>query len=760
MASTFSRSAALALFLLFPVLASAQAWVATSSPLCNELTLAPTGLTGTPLAQASTDSPLFTVTTTGLTVRACVTSSLPVGGGARASIRMRVCSGATCTSYVNTTLTKRRPENWPTGTIHAEDYGLKTLSARGSISKGSTSLVLQFNPGFQVGDHIIIPVDTTQAWGRVNSTEGPGGYWPGRSVTTTAGLAAVPFGTDYLVLADGLVYQRPGSSKPATPNDRYYQRFASPLALLATVTSVSGASLTLDRPAKGTVTNTEVVYDNGFSPFYQNVADGDWPSRTILLPPGRFASTEPLRIGANPRARLIGAGKHLTTLYSPLGIATGTLVSVTGIGAGIVSDFTVEGALHDQGYGSSQNANVGSFATGFDARGGVSGMILRDVRCLDVATTCGGVQYSNNVTWERVEAVQRDGALHYHQWAAGANDVSNGYNVRFIDIKMVGLRRYMPGIEAFRATGVSFIRPQHYNSFSSNNTAKDVRWVSPYYYFEQHFDVDEGLDPKGQPLDDYWQVLMGNAAINANWNVGGTSGNQDLGQQGPTITDPVIVWGGTAREAGTRNIAPGIIAAPNYTGIRIERGLYWVPPDLRTTQTTGSIAINLSAPTTPGMVADTVVSFRSYAKYQSNTDPKFTISLRSPGSGLVANNVAEKVSADGATITGNRTLAEYLAARGPNQLPHAGFRVEMLRGRGEFNVFAWTRDGSLLAYDPDGYIITYDCELLSASGAVLAVDHTGFCSFKTPGAGEFQIRQTVTDEDGATDSKTVPITVL
>src|SRR5262245_46714463 len=149
---------------------------------------------------------------------------------------------------------------------------LKDLSSTGSISSGSNQLTLESNPGFQVGDQIIIEIGTESGLGQ-RGTVGVGGTWPALNYADSAERIAAPPpapNTFALYWDTVSVFQLLDCAWNHWPSNYYYISEAIPRSLVATIQSIDGSVITLDKSASATATNANVYYDNA-KWFWDNV---------------------------------------------------------------------------------------------------------------------------------------------------------------------------------------------------------------------------------------------------------------------------------------------------------------------------------------------------------------------------------------------------------------------------------------------------------------------------------------------------------
>jgi hypothetical protein len=283
----------------------------------------------------------------------------------------------------------------PTNDVYdPRDFGLRELDAcTGSISASSSTLVLSANPGFEIGDHIIVEIGTESGLG-VRGTDGVGGHWPPLDYADKATMdldVGKPNGTWAAALDTGFVYTSSGgvwtrnTAGGGAQNQGYYSCFIVPKSLVAVVTNVSGTTLTLDTPASATATNANVWLDC-LPAFY--VLDPTVGGRTpgleagsapdgigapyLLLPPndgvvfeipaGRYATSDRMSCGSEfynfPNLIFRGQGTGQTHFFAPDGTmgAQWAFFYCTGM---VIKDFSNIANHGANGYGFDAGTNAG-----------------------------------------------------------------------------------------------------------------------------------------------------------------------------------------------------------------------------------------------------------------------------------------------------------------------------------------------------------------------------------------------------------------
>ena len=166
---------------------------------------------------------------------------------------------------------------------------LKDLATTGSIGAGSNQLVLASNPGFRVGDHIIVEIGGESGAG-LRGAVGVGGVWPIRFYPNIRTMNA-DNGYDYNAniyarLPNGDVYHWMQGAWHAPDPNLYYTTKAIPRSLVAAITGISGTTLTLNKTASVATTNANVYFDNA------PIIPGSGNNKRNLIAAGMFAMSD------------------------------------------------------------------------------------------------------------------------------------------------------------------------------------------------------------------------------------------------------------------------------------------------------------------------------------------------------------------------------------------------------------------------------------------------------------------------------------
>lgn len=219
--------------------------------------------------------------------------------------------------------------------ISSNQLGLKTLKTTGSISASSNSLVLSSDPGFSIGDYVIVELGG-EATGGLRGTVGVGGAFPFLSYIDLPALDAdtgQPDGTFARLVSTADVYISESGVWIKWPATAYYQNKTMPLSLNAKVTGKSGNTLTLDTAAVVGSTNANVYFDNWYllqglfntipSP-YVNPVEFTFTDMYAVGGP-RITAPSFLVLGHRTNWIIQGLDKDTCGIYSPMGTVSAML---------------------------------------------------------------------------------------------------------------------------------------------------------------------------------------------------------------------------------------------------------------------------------------------------------------------------------------------------------------------------------------------------------------------------------------------------
>lgn len=363
--------------------------------------------------------------------------------------------------------------------IDLRDFGLKDLAAIGSISASSDQLVLNTNPGFAVGDSIIVAVGGESGAG-ARGTAGVGGTWPALSYANTTAMDAdtgQANNTYAWAVSTGNVYRYASGTLTWTQVTNYYTAKVIPRALVATITGISGLTLTLDTDATNTATAANVYYDNadiingisGVNADYEIVPD----DIELKIPEGNFAISERIDIISRDGWQLYGVGKTATMLFSPNGVPSANVIFTSADNV-VAKDFHLKGNVRDNGFGLNWTDAVteisvpqgSAFPSGIRFNTLDNG-VMQDMYVTDVWQDAFGVSFGNNNWCYRVTNYQTDELKQYVQWMF---QIANAEGGGCVDCA-VDSDFLIAGFEAFGGNNQTFTRCITRNGVFSCNSA-------------------------------------------------------------------------------------------------------------------------------------------------------------------------------------------------------------------------------------------------------------------------------------------------
>jgi hypothetical protein len=222
--------------------------------------------------------------------------------------------------------------------IDVRDFGLKTLTATGSMSAASTTLTLTSNPGFEIGDSIIVVIGGEAGLGEPG-TRGVGGQWPALTYADNTAMTAdtgQAVGKIAARLDNGLTYRWSGSAWVAYnvanfggPN-AWHDRML-PRSLITTITNVSGTTLTLADASVLATTGATVVFNNATrleAEIGYNYTGAGIPTyvdgKTISFPAGTWYvgqyNSDISMVGGESNWTIRGAGRDSTIIRDVMGV--------------------------------------------------------------------------------------------------------------------------------------------------------------------------------------------------------------------------------------------------------------------------------------------------------------------------------------------------------------------------------------------------------------------------------------------------------
>ena len=454
--------------------------------------------------------------------------------------------------------------------IDFRDWGLKDLSTTGNMAANSTTLTVASSAGFSVGDRVIVEIGGEAGAGE-KGTIGVGGTWPATRVPTVADLPdpvayrAANGNTDaYIYVEDEnanyINYLNGGVptfgewtqyclSDTVRRRAYYHTIKLLPQALKATITAISGNTITLDKASEAATTGVTVYYDNTYvidPVMMQYFTDASRGYRdisatkgyTIQLPPGKFCITKDHDFPMADYWAFKGSGVDETRLYCPKG--TEQVAFRFGGERMRVSDFTIQGWAGAKYYGT-DSANGYIDQQKYVIKFGTykTGAIIERINCIN---TWGGPSLDSqfDAVVRHCKAYQTNGGIQlYATWFFGQAYCTNSW----IEDCEYYSDAINPAYEIFQANGGGFRRVKSVNGYCASNTSGGG-WVME--------DMDIYIDGTAKPQENDW-VIEGQAVIDINTNIGLGAYYPGLVGTGGVIRNPHIV---------VKKAASGVMRSP------------------------------------------------------------------------------------------------------------------------------------------------------------------------------------------------------
>lgn len=418
--------------------------------------------------------------------------------------------------------------------------------------------MLDSNPGFQVGDQIIVPVGFEAGEGQ-RGTRGVGGQWPLLSYADFAEMDAddsQPDGVFCYLRDTGYTYKW---SPAWAPDDwfhdeaLYYSARAIPFALCAEILAIDGNTLTLDQEAQATATAAPVHFDNTAPVNAALASAGD---RTFTLPAGSFAVGRAIKLTTLADRSLVGAGQDETTLFSPDGAQSISIQPFQASGTKIrnlhlLGNARFNGFGPDMDFLSQEDHPIPSLGVIFTLS---HNGLWTDCKVTDVFYS--GTRYCENTWAYRVTVELTEGLARYVQWQfAWANSYMGGT----VDCSAAS-PLLTGGCEAFASTGVRHIRFAGHNANMSLNSTGDCTIESPVLTVTAMSQLSADAYDARNPM------------INVNSNIDQNHQNLALGNK---VFNPTMIIEGPINADG--DVLPGVVFnAANANDVLVD-GSYTSP---------------------------------------------------------------------------------------------------------------------------------------------------------------------------------------
>ena len=536
--------------------------------------------------------------------------------------------------------------------LDVRDFGVLPISTTGSMTGGSTTLTVASNPGFTIGDPVIVEIGGESGAG-ARGTRGVGGQWP---TLTYANATAMNADTSQVtnkmcaLIDTGAVYQWDGSSWDAVASTGFFDLML-PKALLATITNISGTTITLDTAATVSTTNAN-VYLNCAEKFEEVLGgvyftlDDYITDKTIEFPAGDFAwGTYNERIGfGNNRIRwnVRGKGEENTSIFSPNGTTSLDIQMASWTGPGEFRDVSLDSNCRATGgYQFYYNAT-----TDVPEQGASSNLRFQtstDLEIYNVTTSDHAqagitISYCNDVNVNDCTINHATGHRAYTAWSLSFANSENCV----ADNITIDSDYYTTGFEQFQCTGCTFSNITGRNTFCSVNSSDN--WT----YSGINITLETGA------CDATWFDWHSNFSpvVNINSNIDNQQGNGDGAANG--VFEDFHIVQETDFRSGHVFAMINISGTVDYITIR---GHFPDKPN-----TLGLIEMPNYSSIEPGAIRDD-----SASKYIT-VDGVRAIGVNSGGpdigidsaNGIVQNCVADTIYCGG-TQTDNITNAEYEA---------------------------------------------------------------------------------------------------
>jgi hypothetical protein len=361
---------------------------------------------------------------------------------------------------------------------------IKSYRTTGNIGAGSNVLTVANNPGFTVGDPIIVEIGAEAGAGQ-RATVGVGGTWPTLHYASAAAMNAdttKPSGTFAYLDTTQEVWRWNGSAWVTVQSlfeANYYARKFYPKALVTTISSISGTQLTLAAPAVAAATGANVYFNN--EPLWNDLLY-DLPlaftpaNNTVIIPEGNYAFEGILRLAEHERDgwTVAGAGIDRTRLFAPKG-AESIFWSLFNIRAVTLHDFTYEGNAGDHGFG--LDVTDTSWEHGRLWPPGIifiaDGSKVYNVKVKNTFGHAVWAEFMSNFEVHDCQAELTDGLREYlASWQFGQSNSSGG---TFSDC-FVTSPTLTPGLECFQSGGTRFRRIHLHNAIAASNSSFHSRW--------------------------------------------------------------------------------------------------------------------------------------------------------------------------------------------------------------------------------------------------------------------------------------------
>lgn len=213
---------------------------------------------------------------------------------------------------------------------------MKSSKTTGSITGGSTSLVVASAAGFTIGDQIIVETGGEAGAGAIG-TKGVGGTWPALSYADATAMNADTSQADgklcWLESTARVYYWNDaGNVWVQISSNLFYIYRVIPRALIATITNIVGTTFTLSTAASVSSTNANVYFDckDKLGPYTDFNAGATITAKSVYISTGEYAfSSSSSMSNAMKDIVVEGDGSSLTIFVAPNGCSNNSLTVST-----------------------------------------------------------------------------------------------------------------------------------------------------------------------------------------------------------------------------------------------------------------------------------------------------------------------------------------------------------------------------------------------------------------------------------------------
>jgi hypothetical protein len=447
----------------------------------------------------------------------------------------------------------------------------KSSKTTGSITGGSTSLVVASATGFTIGDKIIVETGGEAGAGAIG-TKGVGGTWPALSYADATAMNADTTQVDGKVCwlestARVYYWNDAGNVWVQISSDLFYIYRVIPKALLATITNIVGTTITLNTAASVSSTGANVYFDctGKIGPYTDILVGATRAPKVVYISTGEYAFSaySPLADGMKDIV-VEGDGSTATIFVSPNGCSNINMQVAT-TQRSIFRKFGFRGNHKLNSWARSRYNETDwydtyiAFAQATRAQI-CSDVLFDDVRALDaenqaIVYSVSVDSFIRNCSANFVAPIRV-----YVQWVYNAADSSN---CGIIDCQ-VESDWAMPACEIFNGGSNYILRFTGRNSYLSVNSSTDfyVEGVDFTINEDSAYNYQVGVDGTLQNWTPFGTF------INLNTNIANQQGRADPTATGTLLNSSVVIEGMMNGDVNGRNRP--ITVAPGYANVMIK----------------------------------------------------------------------------------------------------------------------------------------------------------------------------------------------